>query len=108
MPLDLPLPVIAYFDADKSNGDAVARCFTEQGVVKDEGHTHSGRAAIREWRANTSARYTYTSAPFAVENVDGKIVVTSHVVGDFPGSPIDLRYFFVLEGDKIAFLEIMP
>jgi hypothetical protein len=32
--------------------------------------------------------------------------VTSHVVGDFPGSPVNLRYFFVLEGDKIASLEI--
>jgi hypothetical protein len=32
--------------------------------------------------------------------------VTSHLVGDFPGSPVDLRYFFVLDGDKIASLEI--
>jgi len=35
-------------------------------------------------------------------------VVTSHVVGDFPGSPIDLRYLFVLDDDRIAELEIVP
>jgi len=105
---DLPAPVIAYFNEDKNDSDAIARCFTEQGVVKDEGRTHTGRAAIRQWRANTSAQYNYTSEPFAVEHQAGKTIVTSHVVGDFPGSPVDLRYCFVLEGDKIAFLEIVP
>ena len=37
-----------------------------------------------------------------------RTVVTAHVRGDFPGSPLDLRYFFVLEGDRIAELEIEP
>ncbi len=108
MPPDLPTPIKAYFAADNGDGEAVARCFTEQAIVKDEGHLHTGRAAIRQWKANASAQYNYTSEPFAVENKDGKTVVTSHVVGDFPGSPVDLRYFFVIEGDKIAFLEIIP
>jgi len=35
-------------------------------------------------------------------------VVTSRLTGNFPGSPVDLRYFFRLEGDKIASLEIVP
>ncbi len=108
MPPDLPTPIKAYFAADNGDGEAVARCFTDQAIVKDEGHLHTGRAAIRQWKANASAQYNYTSEPFAVENKDGKTVVTSHVVGDFPGSPVDLRYFFVIEGDKIAFLEIIP
>jgi len=30
------------------------------------------------------------------------------VTGDFPGSPVDLRYRFTVEGDKIARLEIAP
>jgi len=34
--------------------------------------------------------------------------VTSHLVRDFPGSPVDLRYFFILDGDQIAALEIIP
>ena len=34
--------------------------------------------------------------------------MTSHLEGDFPGSPLDLRYFFTLDGDKIAALEIIP
>jgi len=42
------------------------------------------------------------------EEKDGKTVVTSHLVGNFPGSPVDLRFFFGLEGDKISSLEIIP
>ena len=106
--LNLPKPVAAYFTADKGDGEAVSRCFTENAVVKDEGHTHKGRAAIKEWKTDASAKYQYTCEPLACEERDGKTVVTSHLVGNFPGSPVDLRYFFRLEGDKIASLEIIP
>jgi hypothetical protein len=30
------------------------------------------------------------------------------VSGNFPGSPLDLRYVFVLERGKIASLEVAP
>ncbi len=76
--------------------------------MKDEGHTYKGRAAIKEWKTDASAKYEYTCEPFACEEKDGKKVVTSHLVGNFPGSPVDLRFFFKLEGDKIASLEIIP
>jgi hypothetical protein len=39
---------------------------------------------------------------------DGKLVVTSRLTGNFPGSPVNLRFFFGLEGDKIASMEIIP
>src|SRR2546422_10687222 len=106
--LDLPKPIAAYFTADKGDGEAVSRCFTENAVVKDEGHTHKCRAAIKEWKMDASAKYEYTSEPFACEEKDGKTVVTSHLVGNFPGGLVDLRFFFQLAGDKIASLEIIP
>ena len=53
------------------------------------------------------AKYGYTSEPFAVEENDGK-TVASRLAGNFPGSPVNLRYFFELAGDKIASLEIIP
>ena len=108
MAIELPRPIAAYFAADTSDSEAVAQCFTEHAVVKDESHTYNGRAAIKQWKADASAKYNYTSEPFASEQKDGKIVVTSHVAGDFPGSPVDLRYVFGLEGDRIASLEIAP
>ena len=106
--LSLPKPIAAYFAADRSDGEAVSQCFTDNAVVKDEGHTHKGRAAIKEWKTDASAKYEYTCEPIACEEKEGKTVVTSHLVGNFPGSPVDLRFFFKLEGDKIASLEIIP
>ena len=105
---ELPEPIAAYFAADTGDSEAVSRCFTETSVVTDEGHSHTGRAAIKKWKADASARYQYTSEPFACEQKDGQIVVTSRLTGNFPGSPIELRFFFELEGDKIASLEIVP
>jgi hypothetical protein len=108
MPPDLPKPIAAYFSADRVDTEAVARCFTDNAVVKDEGHTYNGLAAIKQWKADSSKKYTYTSEPVACEDKDGKIIVTSRLTGNFPGSPVNLRFFFGLEGNQIASLEIVP
>ena len=108
MTLDLPKPVAAYFTADKADSEAVSQCFTEDAVVKDEGHAHQGRASIKQWKAEASAKYQYTCEPSASAQKGGKFVVTCRLTGNFPGSPVDLRFFFELEGDKIASLEIIP
>ena len=108
MPITLPMPVAAYFAADRNDADAVALCFTENAIVMDERQTHAGSEAIRRWKAEASAKFSYTADPFAISEEDGQTVVTAHVAGDFPGSPVDLRYAFVLEGGKIARLEITP
>ena len=104
--LILPDPIAAYFAADQHSADAIARCFTTQAVVKDEGHTYTGLEAIKAWKAAASAAYTYTSEPFALEQKEGSCIVTSRVTGNFPGSPVDLRYRFRLERGLIASLEI--
>ena len=106
--LDLPEPIAAYFDADKGDAEALARCFTKQAVVKDEGQTHTGLAAIKAWKSAASAKYTYTSEPFAMDQTDGGHVVTSRLTGNFPGSPVNLRFAFRIERGKIASLEITP
>ncbi len=90
MPIHLPDVVREYFEADKSsNPDAIAQCFAEDAVVIDEGNT-------------------YTVKPIAIAPEHGRIVVTGHLAGNFPGSPVDLRYIFAFADDKIARLEIVP
>jgi SnoaL-like domain len=105
--LDLPEAVAAYFAADRLDGDAVARCFTREAVVTDENQTHTGIDAIRRWRAEVGAKFVYTSQPLSQTRDGSAIVVTSRLTGNFPGSPVDLRYAFRLERGKIASLEIM-
>jgi hypothetical protein len=106
MTIKLPQAISAYFDADKVDSTLVSECFTEDAVVTDEGKAHSGRDAIRDWKTESSKKYTYTTEPFAIEEAAGKTIITAHVAGNFPGSPVDLRYSFGLKGDKIASLEI--
>ena len=109
MKLELPAVIAQYFSADKKgNAHAIAECFTDDAIVVDEGNTYKGREAIRQWMANASTQYTYTVEPFSLTEKGDRIIVTSHLVGNFPGSPVDLRYLFRLEGDKIAELEIIP
>jgi hypothetical protein len=108
MSVDMPKSIAAYFAADKAGAEAVARCFTLEGVVKDERHTYRGHAEIKLWKAEASKKYSYTSEPLTSQQQGELTVVTSRLTGEFPGSPVDLRYFFRLEGDKIASLEIMP
>ncbi|MBM0104893.1 nuclear transport factor 2 family protein [Steroidobacter sp. S1-65] len=106
--LSLPEPIEAYFEADRRDGQAVARCFTADATVFDEGRTHAGLAAIEAWKTAASAQFSYLAEPFALEQKDRKYIVTSRVTGDFPGSPVDLQYAFTLERGKISSLEIKP
>ena len=108
MTVKLPQAIQAYFDADNARSpDAVAAAFTDDAIVKDAGETRVGRESIREWKVETDQKYAFTLAePFFITTENGKTQVTGHVSGDFPGSPVDLRYFFVLKGEKIAALEI--
>ena len=46
MTLNLAEPIAAYFAAESSGPEAVVRCFTNNAVVKDEGQTYEGLAAI--------------------------------------------------------------
>lgn len=108
MALALPTPVAAYFEADKTTAtDAILHCFTDDATVTDEGQTYTGRAAIEQWKAESSARYTYTVEPFAITKDNGLTVISAHLTGNFPGSPVDLHYRFALRDNRIAALEIV-
>lgn len=109
MTIELPKAIASYFDADKSGEtEGVSKCFVETAFVKDEGKTYLGRDEIRNWKANSSKEYEYTVEPFEITTEGERTVVTSQLTGNFPGSPVDLRYFFVLDGDLIQELEIKP
>ena len=101
----LPEPIAAYFAAEH-NPEALARCFTPQAVMKDDGHTYPGVEAIKTFMAKASAQYSATSVPFALEREGGLQIVHAKVTGNIPGSPINLSYRFRLERGLIASLEV--
>jgi hypothetical protein len=108
MDLNLPVPIAIYFAAEnRGHAEIVAQCFTLKALVRDEGQTIEGFAAIKQWQAETKRKYQHTVEPLASNQKDGKIIVTTRLTGKFPGSPIELEFVFTLNGDKIASLEIL-
>ena len=107
MTLSLPEPIANYFAADMAgDSSALARCFTAEGVVRDEGGTFTGIAAIQQWHAKAKAKYHHTVEPLSAKAREGEVVVIGKVAGDFPGSPITLQHAFRVAGEKIVSLEI--
>ena len=107
MPVDLPAPIAAYIAAEnRGDAEALADCFSENSVVRDEGKTIEGLDAIKRWKAETTKKYQHTIAPLSSIQKDGKTIVTNRLTGNFPGSPIDLQFIFGLDGEKIDSLEI--
>jgi hypothetical protein len=107
MTLSLPEPIANYFAADLAgDASALARCFTAEGVVRDEGGTFTGIAAIQQWHTRAKEKYHYTVEPLSVSARGGEVVVIGKVAGDFPGSPITLRHVFRVAGHRIVSLEI--
>jgi len=104
--IELPVPIATYFAADVADANGVAWCFTEDAVVIDERREHWGRHAIARWKAVATSTYHYTSEPLTADVFGANVSVLARVTGDFPGSPVELQYYFVLAGDKIARLEI--
>jgi SnoaL-like domain len=108
MPVDLPTPIALYIAAEnRGDTEALAECFIEDAVVRDEDQTIEGLRAIKHWKAETAKKYQHTIEPLACAEQDGKMIVTNRLTGNFPGSPIELEFVFMLDGDKIATLEIL-
>ena len=108
MSVDLPTPIVIFIDAEnRGDAEALAQCFAQDAVVRDEGKTIEGLAAIKQWKAETKKKYQHRVEPLAVAQKDGKTIVTNRLTGNFPGSPIDLEFVFTLDRDKIAALEIL-
>lgn len=107
MTVDLPQPIATYIAAEnRRDTEALVECFAEHAVVRDEGKTIEGLAAIKRWKAETSKKYQHTVEPLALTQKGDKTIVTNRLTGNFPGSPIELQFAFRLEGNKIASLEI--
>ena len=107
MSIKLPPPLEAYFVSENTHDtSAIERWFASDAIVRDEGRSIKGIAAIKAWRVETAEKYQHSVEPLAVSTPDGKVVVRGRVTGNFPGSPTTLDHIFEIEGGKIVTLEI--
>jgi hypothetical protein len=107
MPIKLPAPVALYLAADEQNDlDKLSRCFTKNARVHDEHREYEGLEAIKSWKARTRARYHYVEEPLRAAVTEKNVRLYARRTGDFPGSPAEFDYTFVLTDGKIASLDI--
>lgn len=107
--MQLPHPVQTYFDADRrGDGAALMTAFVADALVQDEGHSYQGHDQIEAWWRDAKQQYAHQAAPFDMKTEGDRISVRATVTGNFPSSPATLTYHFVLIGDRIAELEILP
>lgn len=86
--------------------EAFLVCFSADAIVRDEGRTHHGQPALRAWFEEVSRKYRPVFTVNDLTYCDGEPVLAGEVSGDFPGSPIALRYYLGLEDGKIVSLRI--
>ncbi|HRD74580.1 MAG TPA: nuclear transport factor 2 family protein [Hyphomicrobiaceae bacterium] len=109
MSITLPATIDRFFVSENARDlSAIEQCFAADAVVRDEGKTITGVAAIKAWRVETGEKYHHAVEPLSMTSLDAKVVVTGKVSGSFPGSPINLEHIFEIEGDWIVSLEIRP
>ena len=107
MAIHLPTPIDTYFASENARDtEGADRCFAADAIVRDEGRTIEGVAAIKAWRTEAGEKYHHTVEPLSTTERDGKTVVTARVSGNFPGSSVNLDHIFELHGDRIVSLEI--
>jgi hypothetical protein len=107
MSLQLPVAIERYIQIANSGApEAAPECFAPDAVVRDEGQTYEGLAAIKHWMAATKKKYGHTITPLELAERGGQSVVKARLAGSFPGSPITVNFNFVVAGDKIRSLAI--
>lgn len=108
MKLQLPEAIETYFQASNSyESSLLAKCFTEDAILYDEGLAFHGPTAIEahivEANNNLLVKTVVTNA---VEK-NGQTIVTATISGNFDGSPAALDFYFTMEGQKISTLKIV-
>ncbi|HWX93416.1 MAG TPA: nuclear transport factor 2 family protein [Terriglobales bacterium] len=107
MALDVPKPGAEYLAAEEvKDADALSRCFSEDGIVHDEGQEYHGRDSIRQWKQAADAKHRYVLQTVHVQNLGDLVTVRARLTGEFPGSPVELDHIFKLSNNKFVSLEI--
>jgi len=104
----LPTPVATYFAyAAGDEAGQAAELFLADSTVTDDGHTHRGHDAIRNWLNRSTNEYTFTTTAVRAEQDGTATVVTNHLEGNFPGCEVDLRYRFELDQQETRIQDLV-
>lgn len=106
MNIECPPVLAAFFHATNTRefGDFLT-LFTPDAHVNDEANDYYG-PEIAGWIERATAETQPTADVTEITGSGGQFLVTATVSGNFPGSPVPLRYHFTVIEGKIAKLLI--
>lgn len=108
MNTELPPVIAAFFQSTNSREFAdFLSLFTDDAHVNDEANDYYG-AQIAVWIDRATADAKPTAEVTEITRDGNQLLVTAQVSGNFPGSPVHLRYYFTIRDSKIATLLIKP
>jgi len=105
--MNLPPVISRYIEASNAHDvKAIVGCFDDDGVVRDEKATRSGKIDIERWATETIQKYKFQFKLLEADLRGAEPILSMQVSGLFPGSPITLDYHFTIANDKIQSLMI--
>jgi len=105
--MNLP-KVISDLIKAQNNFDSVAyaTCFSETGVMLDEGKTHTGRVEIERCIDEANKKYRSVMKPLEYTENGTSSILLAECSGTFPGSPLVLKFHFELADGQIQHLNV--
>ena len=80
MSIELPAPIDLYFTSENTHDpSAIEMCFAADAIVRDEGKTITGVAAIKAWRIESGEKYHHTIEPLSVSALGGKVMGSKRI-----------------------------
>lgn len=100
--MNLPKVVTDLIQA-QNNFDSVAyaNCFSETGVMFDEGKDYKGRVEIRHMIDEANKKYQSEMEPLEYTESGTTSVLSAMCSGTFPGSPLVLKFHFEIADGQI-------
>lgn len=105
--MNLPKAVTDLITAQNNfDSDAYANCFSETGVMLEEGKAYTGRAEIRDLIEETNKKYRSVMKPLEYTENGTSSVLSAECTGTFPGSPLILKFHFDTVDGQIQHLKV--
>jgi hypothetical protein len=105
--MNLPKVVSDFVNAQNNfDSEASANCFSETGIMLEEGKPYKGRAEIQGLIEETNEKYQSMMTPVDYIEEGTSSVLSAEVSGTFPGSPAVLQFHFTLKNNLIEYLKV--
>ena len=106
----VPRAITAYQSAhDHRDVPTALAQFAPDAIVVDDGRTYEGLDGVESFVRTAASEYTYTRTLVSADEIaTGRWLVTNHLVGNFPGGEVVLKYEFQLADGLITRLTIAP